>query len=69
MSVEYDKETDSLSIKFRKAEIEETDEVAPGFLADLDELGQMVSLEILNASHRIDSLDTIVINSRKVVVG
>ena len=68
MTLEYDKITDSLSIKFRTADIEETDEIRPGVLLDVDENNEMVSLEILNASNKVDSLEAIVINSKKVVV-
>jgi uncharacterized protein YuzE len=68
MTLDYDKVTDSLSITFRTAEIEESDEISPGVLVDLDEAGGMVSLEILNASKKVDSLEALVINSRKVVL-
>ncbi len=68
MTLDYDKITDSLSIKFRTAEIEESDEISPGVLVDLDVAGGMVSLEILNASKKVDSVEAIVINSKRVLV-
>ncbi len=68
MTLDYDKITDSLSIKFRTAEIEESDEISPGVLVDLDYAGGMVSLEILNASKKVDSVEAIVINSKRVLV-
>jgi uncharacterized protein YuzE len=68
MTIDYDKETDSLSIRFRTAEIEASEEVSSGVLVDLDEDGSMVSMEILNASNKVESLDTIVINSKRVLV-
>jgi uncharacterized protein YuzE len=68
MTLVYDKETDSLSIKFRTVDIEETDEIRPGVLLDVDENDEMVSLEILNASNKIDSLEAFVMNSRNVVL-
>ena len=68
MTFDYDKVTDSLSIIFKTAEIEESDEISPGVLVDLDEGGAMVSLEILNASKKVDSVEAIVINSKRVLV-
>jgi uncharacterized protein YuzE len=36
---------------------DETEEIRPGVLADLDENGALVSLEILNASSMVDALN------------
>ncbi len=68
MTFDYDKITDSLSIKFRTADIEESEEINPGVLLDLDDRGRMVSMEILNASKKLDFVDAIVINSKRVLV-
>ena len=59
MNFKYDKETDSLLIIFRHAEIEDTEEIRPGIIADFDEEGAIVSLEILNASKKIEFPDKI----------
>ena len=40
-----------------KKAIDETEEIRPGVLADLDENGALVSLEILNASSKVDALN------------
>jgi uncharacterized protein YuzE len=68
MTLQYDKQTDSLSIRFRTAEIESSEEITPGVLVDIDENGGMISMEILNASNKVESLDTIVINSKRILV-
>ena len=39
-----------------KKTVDETEEIRPGVLADLDENGALVSLEILNASKKVDAL-------------
>jgi uncharacterized protein YuzE len=50
----YDVRTDTLSIIFRtNAEIFESDEDKPGVILDYDKDGNLVSLEILDASTRV----------------
>jgi uncharacterized protein YuzE len=56
MKLTYDKETDTLLIVLTKKAIDETEEIRPGVLADLDATGSLVSLEILNASRKVDTL-------------
>ena len=56
MKLTYDKETDTLLIVLKGNAIEETEEIRPGVLADLDDTGALVSLEILNASRKVDTL-------------
>jgi uncharacterized protein YuzE len=51
----YDARTDTLSIILREnTQIAESDEDKPGVILDYDENGELVSLEILDASERID---------------
>ncbi len=57
MKLTYDKETDTLLVVLTKKTIDETEEIRPGVLADLDENGALVSLEILNASSKVDALN------------
>lgn len=56
MKLTYDKETDTLLIVLKSTAIDETEEIRPGVLADLDDVGALVSLEILNASRKVDTL-------------
>ncbi|MGH7950911.1 MAG: DUF2283 domain-containing protein [Limisphaerales bacterium] len=56
MKLTYDKETDTLLIVLTKKAIDETEEIRPGVLADLDATGSLVSMEILNASRKVDAL-------------
>ena len=53
MKVTYDPEVDVLRILFRDAPIEESDEDKPGVILDYDPDGNIVGLEVLNASQRV----------------
>ena len=54
MKISYDKETDTLRILFRDVEIEESDENESGVIVDYDADGDIVGLEILDASQQMD---------------
>jgi len=54
MKVTYDPEVDILRIVLSKAQIEESDEDKPGIILDYDGQGNIVGLEILDASKRIE---------------
>jgi uncharacterized protein YuzE len=55
MKVTYDPEVDVLRIIFRNAPIEESDEDKPGVILDYDAEGNLVGLEVLNASRRVEN--------------
>jgi uncharacterized protein YuzE len=55
MKVTYDPEVDVLRIIFRSAPIEESDEDKPGVILDYDAEGNLVGLEVLNASRRVEN--------------
>ncbi|MEI6082885.1 MAG: DUF2283 domain-containing protein [Verrucomicrobiota bacterium] len=54
MKVEYDKETDILTITLRDARVKESDEVRPGVIADFGYDGGVVGFEILDASEHME---------------
>jgi len=50
----YDAETDTLRIVFNTtAQIAESDECRPGVILDYDDDGNLVSLEVLDASRKV----------------
>lgn len=54
MKVRYDPKTDTLSVILKEnTPVVESDEDKPGVILDYDELGDLVSLEILDASRRV----------------
>ena len=55
MKVIYEPDVDVMRILFRDAPIEESDEDKPGVIIDYDRDGNVVALEILNASRRIEN--------------
>ena len=55
MKITYDPEVDVLRIIFSNAEIEESDEEKPGIILDFDDKGNVVGMEILDASQRMEN--------------
>ena len=59
MKVTYDPEVDVLRIVLSDNAIAESDEERPGVILDFDADGNVVGLEILNASKRVDNPRTV----------
>ena len=55
MKVTYDHEVDVLRIVLSNSKIEESDEEKPGVILDYDKEGNIVGLEILDASKRMEN--------------
>lgn len=55
MKITYDPEVDVLRILFSNSPIEESDEDKPGVILDYDKEGNIVGLEILDASKQMEN--------------
>jgi uncharacterized protein YuzE len=54
MKIKYDKETDIVYISFSSLKIAESDQEKPGIILDYAENGQIVGIEILHASSKME---------------
>jgi YD repeat-containing protein len=54
MKVSYDAANDILTVVLRDAPVAESDENRPGVILDYDDQGNLISIEVLDASTRVD---------------
>jgi uncharacterized protein YuzE len=55
MTVNYDPRTDTLTVRFSREKVEESDEGKPGVILDYDARGRLVGIEILDASKNVEN--------------
>jgi len=60
MKVIYDSETDTMNLIFSEEPVAESDEVREGIVIDYGHNGELVSIEVLDASERIREPGTMV---------
>ena len=58
MKAKYDAKTESITIEFSSAPVAESDEGKPGVILDYDAAGNLVGLELLDASTRVSEART-----------
>ena len=63
MKVNYDARTDILTVKFRDVPVAESDEDKPGVILDYDAAGYIVSIEVLDASRRVEEPRTVTLET------
>ena len=54
MVIRYAKDVDVIYIKLTDAKVAESDEDKPGIILDYDQSGEIVGIEVLNASKKIN---------------
>ena len=60
MKAKYDRDTDTLTLILREGvAVSESDEDKPGVILDYDLDGNLVSIEVLDASRRVDAANKI----------
>lgn len=55
MKAKYDAEVDVLTITLCNTPIEESESISPGVILDYDQAGNVIGIEILNASQKIEN--------------
>ena len=53
MKVTYDPKTDTLTVELKAGPVVESDEDKPGIILDYDAQGDLVGIEVLDASKRV----------------
>ena len=61
MRIRYNEKSDALYIRFREEKYFESDEIKEGFILDYDQKGNIIGIEILDASDylNVDELSTV----------
>ena len=69
MRISYDEKTDSLYVRLKEIPYCESDEVKEGVLLDYDDKGNVIGIEILNASEYLssDELASLTYNVEKAI--
>ena len=60
MNIKFDKEADAIYLRFTDAEIAESDEDKPGIVIDYDKDGNIVGIEVLEASKKMGKPGSVV---------
>ena len=64
MKISYDPETDTLDLILRDASVAESDEEKEGIILDYDDQGNLIAIEVLRASERVQDPNTVTWTAR-----
>ena len=64
MKITYDQETDTITIRLKDIPISESDELQEGVVADFDNEGNIIGLEIFEASKRVTQPQNLIFESK-----
>lgn len=68
MRILYSRDADALYIRLKETDIENTDEIADDIIMDFDKEGNVVGIEILSASQKVDVQQLIIQAFDRVMV-
>ena len=68
MRMHYSQDADAIYIRLKEDRIYNTDEVTPDIIMDYDDKGNVIGIEILSASEKVDTQELIVQSFDKVMV-
>ena len=60
MKIKYDKEVDILYVQFAEEKVKESDESKQGIIIDYDDKGNIVGIEVLNASTKMEHPNSVI---------
>jgi uncharacterized protein YuzE len=60
MNIKFDKEADAIYLKLSDAEVAESDEEKPGIVIDYDKDGNIVGIELLDASQKTGNPSSVI---------
>ncbi len=59
MKIEYSKEADALYVHFKEEYVAKSKEIEDGIVIDFDKNGQIIGIEVLDATHRFSLSDIV----------
>ncbi len=68
MKIEYDREVDALYIRLQEKYVARTLEIEEGLNLDLDENGNLIGLEVLDATERYSLADIFNISTENLIL-
>jgi uncharacterized protein YuzE len=68
MKIEYSKEADALYVSFKEDYVAESREIEDGVVIDFDGKGQIIGIEVLDATQRFNLSDIVNVNIENLPV-